>query len=178
MVRADSHGITRVPWYSRLYYCFTYFFVYEAVTLFGCPFQSNSTKIIKPILKTVFFRLYNLTTPISQHIQIITQYRFRLFPIRSPLQRESLRFLFLALLRCFSSRSSPFYLMYSDKNTLSLPKVGFPIRKSSDLSLIDSSPKLMAAFHLLQRLSMPKASTKCPFQLTTNLLVTQTLSTH
>lgn len=111
---------------------------------------------------------YNLTTPILQRAQAITQYRFRLFPVRSPLQRESLRFLFLALLRCFSSRGSPPCPIYSDKDTSGLPKVSFLIRKSSDLSLIDSSPKLMAAFRLLHRLLMPQASTKCPFQLTTN----------
>jgi hypothetical protein len=42
------------------------------------------------------------------------------------------------------------------------------IRKSSDQSLIDSSPKLIAVFHFLHRLLMPQASTNCPFQLTTN----------
>ena len=83
-------------------------------------------------------------------------YRFRLFPFRSPLLRESLCFLFLALLRCFSSRRSPSYPMYSDKNILSFTKMGFPIRKSSDQSLIDSSPKLMAVFRLLHRLLMPR----------------------
>lgn len=112
--------------------------------------------------------MYNLTTPISQHTQVITQYRFRLFPIRSPLQRESLRFLFLALLRCFSSRSSLLYHIDSDRDTSGLPKVSCLIRKSSDQSLIDSSPKLMAAFRLLHRLLMPQASTKCSFQLTIN----------
>ena len=46
--------------------------------------------------------------------------------------------------------------------------MSFLIRKSSDQSLIDSSPKLIAVFHFLHRLLMPQASTKCPFQLTTN----------
>ena len=34
---------------------------------------------------------------------------FRLFPFRSPLHRESLRFLFLCLLRCFSSAGVALY---------------------------------------------------------------------
>ena len=34
--------------------------------------------------------------------------------------------------------------------------VGFPIRKSPDQSLIDSSPKLKAAFYFLHRLLMPR----------------------
>lgn len=42
-------------------------------------------------------------TPVIQRAQAITYYRFRLFPFRSPLLRESLCFLFLALLRWFSS---------------------------------------------------------------------------
>lgn len=42
-------------------------------------------------------------TPAIQRAQAITYYRFRLIPFRSPLLRESLCFLFLALLRWFSS---------------------------------------------------------------------------
>ena len=154
---------------ETIIYCFAYLFVYEAVTLFGCPFQSYSTKINNYNFgDCILQNIYNLTTPISQRTQAITWYRFRLFPIRSPLQRESLRFLFLALLRCFSSRSSPHYNIYSYSDTSGLPKVSFLIRKSSDQSLIDSSPKLMAAFRLLHRLLMPRHPPKCSFQLITN----------
>ena len=145
-------------------YCFVYLFVYGAVTLFGCPFQNNSTKINNYNSRDCIFRnIYNLTTPISQRTQAITWYRFRLFPIRSPLQRESLRFLFLALLRCFSSRSSPPYHIDSDRDTSGLPKVSCLIRKSSDQSLIDSSPKLMAVFRLLHRLLIPRHPPKALF---------------
>ena len=149
---------------ETIYYCFICFFAYEAITLFGCPFQSNSTKINKYNSEDCTLQnIHNLTTPISQHAQVITWYRFRLFPIRSPLQRESLRFLFLALLRCFSSRSSPSRPIYSDKNTSGLPKVSFLIRKSSDQSSIDSSPKLMAVFRLLHRLLIPRHPPKALF---------------
>lgn len=55
----------------------------------------------------------------------LTQHEFRLFPFRSPLLRESLRFLFLTVLRCFSSRRSLPYPMYSDKDA-----EGFPQRVS------------------------------------------------
>ena len=47
---------------------------------------------------------------------------FWLFPFRSPLLRESLLFLFLALLRCFSSRRCPLYPIYSDKDAWSLSR--------------------------------------------------------
>jgi hypothetical protein len=106
---------------ENINYCVIYFFVYEAVTLFGYPFQNNSTKINNYNSKTVFFEALYLTTPISQRTQALTWYRFRLFPFRSPLHRESLRFLFLMLLRWFSSHCSPLYPIYSDKDNLGLP---------------------------------------------------------
>ena len=96
-------------------------FMYEAVTLFGCSFQSNSIKKKNYNSETVFSEHIYLTTNASQHIQVITWYVFRLFPFRSPLLRESLRFLFLALLRCFSSGRYSCYPMYSDNNILGLP---------------------------------------------------------
>src|SRR5919197_4573738 len=42
-----------------------------------------------------------LTTPLPQRLPAITRKRFGLFPFRSPLLREC--FLFLEVLRCFSS---------------------------------------------------------------------------
>ncbi len=72
-------------------------------------------------LKTAFLRHLYPTTPIVQHTQVITYYKFRLFPFRSPLLRESRCFIFLALLRCFSSGRSLSYPMYSDMNTMGLP---------------------------------------------------------
>ena len=72
------------------------------------------------------------TTPISQRPHPITRYRFRLFRFRSPLLTESLRFIFLGLLRCFSS---PAYLrtpMYSVHGDWALPQPGSPIRVPPD----------------------------------------------
>ncbi len=44
------------------------------------------------------------TTPYIQRFKALTYTRFRLFPVRSPLLRESLiYFIFLQVLRCFSS---------------------------------------------------------------------------
>src|SRR5215831_13175786 len=59
-------------------------------------------------------------------------------------------FLFLSLLRCFSSGGWLSFEYY----TFSI--VGCPIRKSSDLMLVCSSPKLIAAYHVLHRLSDPR----------------------
>ena len=65
----------------------------------------------------------------------ITIQTFRLFPFRSPLLRKSIVFfLFLRVLRCFSSPGSPPYTMYSCMVTYALPYVSFLIRKSTDQS--------------------------------------------
>ena len=47
MVWADSHRISRALWYSGAFaHRSIILFVYEALTLYGCPFQNNSTKYI------------------------------------------------------------------------------------------------------------------------------------
>jgi hypothetical protein len=46
--------------------------------------------------------------------------------------------------------------MCSGGGTRALPRVGFPIRKSSDQRLISSSPRLIAAVHVLHRLQVPR----------------------
>src|ERR1017187_333402 len=53
------------------------------------------------------------TTPARQRLHPITSHWFRLLRFRSPLLTESLRFLFLGLLRCFSSPAYPRITMYS-----------------------------------------------------------------
>ena len=67
-----------------------------------------------------------------------------------------------SVLRCFSSRVCLPYPMYSDKDTIPLRMVGFPIRKSSDQSLL-TAPRSISA--LVRPSSTPsvKASTVRPF---------------
>src|SRR6267154_6396617 len=65
-------------------------------------------------------------------------------------------FLFLRVLRCFTSPRSLLHPMHSDTgNTTSLVP-GFPIRTSSDPRSVDSSPRHIAASHVLHRLLMPR----------------------
>lgn len=59
-------------------------------------------------------------------------------------------FLFLPVLRCFSSRG---WLSFE---CCIFNTAGCPIRKSSDITLVCSSPKLIAAYHVLHRLSDPR----------------------
>ncbi len=65
-------------------------------------------------------------------------------------------FLFLRVLRCFTSPGLPPAAMDSPQDTAVLPAVGFPIRKSTDRSLVSGSPWLIAATHVLHRLLEPR----------------------
>jgi hypothetical protein len=55
----------------------------------------------------------------------------------------------------FPSLPSP-ALLYSGGDTRALPRAGFPIRKSPDQRLVSISPRLIAATHVLHRLSAPR----------------------
>jgi hypothetical protein len=65
-------------------------------------------------------------------------------------------FLFLQVLRCFSSLGLLPYPMYSDKDDPFFNGPGFPIRKSPDRSLLSGSPRLIAASHALHRHLLPR----------------------
>ena len=93
MVPAYSHKIPRVPWYSG--YSLPYSnFAYRNFTFFVHPFQKCSTIFVCALRESA--------TPVY-----ITINRFGLFPFRSPLLGESFAyFLFLRVLRCFSSPGS------------------------------------------------------------------------
>ena len=64
--------------------------------------------------------------------------------------------MFLQVLRCFSSLRSPHTPMYSAYDTAPFGAVGCPIRKSPDQSFLSSSPRLIAARHVLRRLQTPR----------------------
>ena len=86
----------------------------------------------------------------------LTCMRFRLFPVRSPLLRES-RLLSsppgtkMVHFPGFASTPYVFRCGYPD-----FIEVGFPIRKSPGQSLFSGLPRLIAASHVLHRLSAPR----------------------
>jgi hypothetical protein len=65
-------------------------------------------------------------------------------------------FLFLRVLRCFTSPGLPRTAMNSPYASTVLPVEGFPIRTSTDQSLVGGSPWLIAATHVLRRLQEPR----------------------
>ena len=78
MVLPDSHGVSRVPWYSGTFHAI-FDFTYGAFTLCGQPSQtvllSNNGSIMKALQP-----------------RTLESARFGLFPFRSPLLWESLLF--------------------------------------------------------------------------------------
>ena len=80
--------------------------------------------------------------------------RFRLFPFRSPLLGKS--FLFLRVLRCFSSPGSLPETMCSSQAAQAFPHAGFPIRISPAIAGAHPSPELNAVYHVLHRQLTPR----------------------
>ena len=82
-------------------------FAYGAITLLGRLSQYRSTDIYlcncsNSLQKAPVYTYY----PNIRNACRLTRIWFGLVPFRSPLLRESLRFLFLGLLRCFTSPGS------------------------------------------------------------------------
>ena len=80
--------------------------------------------------------------------------RFGLFPGRSPLLGESLSyFLFLGVLRCFSSPRSP---PYNTIRITGLQPAGLSHSEIPGSMVICTYPRLIAAYHVLHRLREPR----------------------
>ena len=127
MVPPYSHRVSRVRRYSG-YSQLTRSFTYETITLFGEP----SHVLLLDLINTLF-------CPNPEKISSLGL-------ASSAFARHYLRnlgwFLFLALLRCFSSGGSPHIPMYSvyDDKTFLLPDCS--IRKSADQSLLTAPRSL------------------------------------
>ena len=74
---------------------------------------------------------------------------FGLIRVRSPLLTESLRFLFLRVLRCFSS---PGLLLNVNIKMTGLQPAGLPHSDICGSIRVCQSPQLFAAYHVLRRL--------------------------
>ena len=121
MVLAYSDRIPRVPPYSG-YSLLLNNFTYEAFTLFRRAFQHCSVIILNGLWSPSPQRYYYLW--------------FGLFRFRSPLLSESLfYFLFLRVIRCFSSPGSLHYTIDSCNDTITLLMVSSLIRISTDHGL-------------------------------------------
>ena len=85
-------------------------------------------------------------------------------------------FLFLGLLRCFSSPRllNPAYIF--SREWYSITCTGLPHSEISGLSVVCTYPKLIAAYHVLHRLSVPRHPPCALCNLTKNLLPIRQIS--
>src|SRR3989338_4819377 len=81
--------------------------------------------------------------------------RFGLFPFRSPLLGEYLRFLFLEVLRCFTSLGIAFVAYEFSNESCGITRRGFSHSEISGSKSVCDSPKPIAAYHVLHRLLTP-----------------------
>ena len=153
MVPPYSHRVSRVRRYSG-YRWLKILFAYRILTFFDWP----SHVIRLKIFNTVFCPNPEGITTLGLASSAFARHYWR----------NLCWFLFLALLRCFSSGGSPHIpidSVYDDKTFL-LPDCS--IRKSTDIMLTYSSPWLIAVSHVLHRLSVPRHSPCALCSLTIN----------
>ena len=122
-------------------------FAYGAITLFGrlshtFPLTDCFVTSVLPVLQPRFCK----------------QSRFGLFPVRSPLLGEY--FLFLQVLRCFSSLGAlpPTYVF--GRRMLRVRRNEFPHSEIPGSKPIHGSPRLIAVSHVLHRHLAPRHSPK------------------
>ena len=141
MVPADSARISRVPAYSGAVWRRYQVFAYGAFTLCGAAFQ--------PLRLT--FTVHTGDGPTTPR-EALPPPRFGLLRVRSPLLAQSLVcFLFLRVLRCFSSPGSPRAWHGGGIASSGLPHS--EIRASTGIC---PYARLIAACHVLLRLREPR----------------------
>ena len=145
MVLAYSDRIPRAPPYSG-YPWLSNSFVYGTFTLFHVPFQVSSTTILFP---SWVLHPNNITT-IGLGSSDFARHYFR----------NRFYFLFLRVIRCFSSPGSPHYTIDSCNDNTTLLVLSFLIRTSADQNIC-FSPQLIAACHVLLRRYVPRHSPVC-----------------
>jgi hypothetical protein len=132
-------------------------FAYRTLTVFGGPFQAPSaSNHVFALRRGSSDPQSSLTTPVPQRLTPITWIGFGLFPFRSPLLREC--FLFLEVLRCFSSLGAlraPYVFRCGSSG---LVLMGFPHSEISGSPFATNSPELFAGNRVLHRPQAPRHS--------------------
>ena len=143
MVPPYSHRVSRVRRYTG-YRLLKILFAYRILTFFDWP----SHVIRLKIFNTVFCPNPESITTLGLAFSAFARHYLRNLGW----------FLFLALLRCFSSGGSPHIPMYSVYDDRTLLRSDCSIRKSADIMLTYSSPQLIVVSHVLLRLLVPRHS--------------------
>ena len=139
MVPPHSYGIPRVPHYSGFRLscsCFSY----RIFTFFDPASQTGSDHIY--------------STYVGPYPLLISKLGLGSFPFARRYSENRFFFLFLQVLRCFSSLRSPPYLMCSDTDDICFHISDFSIRTSMDQCL-------QATPHSLSQLTTSFIGSKC-----------------
>ena len=156
MVWLNSHKVSRVSCYLGIKTTLTIAFQLQDYNLLWLIFSDHS-------LKQLFCNRAALLQedPFWSHDPLYTTLvgykckRFGLVPFRSPLLRESILFLFLRVLRCFTSPGFAFCSYTFRTKSCGITRKRFPHSDIPGSMLVCSSPRLIAAYHVLHRLSAP-----------------------
>ena len=140
MVPAHSHKVSRVSWYSGSCHARSPF-VYGAFTLSGWLSQNHSTR---------------LTRQSCSPNPGVHALRFGLFRVRSPLLTESNVSFSSSGYLDVSVPRVPFHKLWIHLWMTVVHTAGFPHSEISGSKDICSSPKLIAAYHVFHRLSVPR----------------------
>ena len=139
MVLADSDRIPHVPPYSG--YCYQ-------ITIISSTRLSLPMVVAFQLLSSIILsKRCSPTTP-----TLPKQYRFGLFPVRSPLLRKSLLFSLPAPTQMFQFSAFAFRLI----GMTDLQSAGLPHSESYESIVICTSSQIIAAYHVLLRLSEPR----------------------
>ena len=157
MVFPDSHGISRVPWYSG------------ARSREGISFRLLDCHHLRRAFPCPSAKIYLCNSPLNLHLQPIkpcntectthaslTCIRFRFFPFRSPLLRESLLIYFPRGTEMFQfPRLSSITYEFSN-GCYEFTRNRFSDSEIPGSTPVDGSPRLFAACYVLHRLLAPR----------------------
>ena len=132
-------------------------FPYRTFTVYGWTFQTIQISIRFVTSRQVRSPVQSIpTTPNTQRLRAWHVSGLGCFHFARRYFGNHGCFLFLRVLRCFSSPRWLQQPMYSAEDVAALPATGCPIQKSPDQSLFSSSPRLIAASHVFHRLLVPR----------------------
>ena len=177
MVLPVSHRVTRVPWYSGTCPRSLHRFAYGTLTRSGRPFQDRSATV--SVCHSPF-RPYSEpaspTTSCAQRARAITRAEFRLFPVRSPLLRESRLMSLPPGTEMFHFPGFAFRPYGFRSECPAMTRDGLPHSGILGSQPASGFPRLIAASHALHRLLMPRHPPYALCSLTTALLLVKHLS--
>ena len=153
MVSAPSHRVSRVPWYSGSCQVSSDF-GYGALTLSGRLFQSRSPVIAESLMQS---------EPRDARITVWALPRSLAATYGIDVSFSSSGYLDVSVPRV------PFHKLWIHLWMTVVHTAGFPHSEISGSKDICSSPKLIAAYHVFHRLSVPRHPPCALFSLTNNL---------